>query len=91
MSERFCIVLIPRFELSFRSFIVNKVVIICCKYSFLNYTLSEILTIKWVVWFGSSVTFAVAAVICLAQHLRIIILDDVPKVGGTAITHAQSV
>ena len=91
MSERFCIVLIPRFELPFRSFIVNKVVIICCKYSFLNYTLSEILTIKWVVWFGSSVAFAVAAVICLAQHLRIIILDDVPKVGGTAITHPQSV
>ena len=51
----------------------------------------EILIIKWVVWFGSSVTFAVAALICLAQHLRIIILDDVPKVGGTATTHPQSV
>ena len=38
------------------------------------------------VWFWSAITFTVVAVICFAQHFRIMLFDDVSNIGSAAIT-----
>ena len=83
VSERFCMVVVPRFELLFRSSIVNKAVVGCCSCCWI---LSETLTIQWVVLFWSAITFTVVVVICFAQHFRTMLLDDVSNIGRAAIT-----
>ena len=79
-AKRFCMVVIPCFELpfSFRSSIVNKAVVGCCRYSFVYYTLSETLTIHWAIWFWPATTFAVIVVICFTQTLELCYLMMFP-------------
>ena len=79
-AKRLCMVVIPCFELpfSFRSSIVNKAVVGCCRYSFVYYTLSETLTIHWAIWFWPATTFAVIVVICFTQTLELFYLMMFP-------------
>ena len=71
-----------QFELSFRSSVVNKAVIRCCRYSYACYTLSRTLTIQRGVCFLYAITFPFIVDIWLNQPFSIIFHDDVSNVNG---------
>ena len=78
MLETFCVAAIPCFELFFKTSIVNKAIVWCCRYRIKYHTLSDTLTIQRAGWFWFEITSAIIIVICFVQHFIVTFLDDNP-------------